>query len=394
MTVKVLDYSGDGAYYLSDPAHELDGLRHGGPGAVLAGSPGVPVGVALRRALATPRPDGRRALDVIVAAPKPVSLLLALEPPEIAREVVALHHRSLNGVLAYLGDEALADGTERAVGAVGFTHGINRLLDPHLHTHVVLSLHDEHGMALDARRVRAHAASADALYLSTLRAGLPAATGRSSWMTATGRMHVDGVDLGLLSALSVPRDRRGRVVRGGAKTHPSAEEVRAHWERAVTGSEPVGDAPIRPANTGSFEEYRFAATLGEGLVGRAHVVRAWAAACRFGQDSTGVLASVSLLAPTLRGAARRPGVVVRDDVGVRSLGPRPVDPPSLSTWLAGREALARHLEAGFGLGRLRDHRGASARERLSLARLDAALADARSLDRTPLRGPSLDRSLS
>jgi hypothetical protein len=111
------------------------------------------------------------------------------------------------------------------------------------------------------------------------------------------------------------------------------------------------------------------------------VVRAWATASRFGHDADGVLASVSLLASGLTGSARRPAVVLRDGAGVRVLGSRPVEAGALRSWLVGRDALDQHLAKGFSLGRVLNRRGASARERLSLARLDAATIDTRARDR-------------
>ncbi|HUD70199.1 MAG TPA: relaxase domain-containing protein [Acidimicrobiales bacterium] len=382
MTVRVLDYAGDGTYFLADPALELDGLRRDGPGSVLAGDANQSIASALGRALEVPQSDGRRALDVIVAAPKPVSVLLATEPTDVARSVVALHEQGVGAALRYLCDEGLGRRATTGVPrAVGFTHGINRMLDPHLHTHVVLSLHDDRGVPLDARSVRAYGRAADALYLATLRAGLPDAARRDSWVTSSGRMHVDGVDLGLLAAMSTPRDRRGRIERSGSKTHPSATAVREHWDGILASFEPV-ECPLEaPARTGRLDEYRFAAVLGDGFVTRRQVVRAWATASRFGHDADGVLASVSLLASGLTGSARRPAVVLRDGAGVRVLGSRPVEAGALRSWLVGRDALDQHLAKGFSLGRVLNRRGASARERLSLARLDAATIDTRARDR-------------
>lgn len=385
MTVRVLDYSGDGDYFLADPAHELDGVRRGGPGAVLAGDELQSVESALAQVLESSRPDGRRALDVIIAAPKPVSVLLATEPSDVAGSVVALHERAMRASLAYLYDEGLGLETGSTSKAVGFTHGVNRLLDPHLHTHVVLSLHDEQGAPLSASTVRAHAAAADALYLAALRSGLPDAAGRDAWLTSAGRSHVEGVDLGLVAAMSTPRDRHGRIERGGTKTHPSAAFIRAHWDGIVEGHEPVEVPVVVPARSEELDEYRFAASLGDGQVARRHLVRAWASACRFGQDPQAVLDSVSALAPRLVGPARQAAVVVRDDAGVRLLGSRPADPVALRKWLVGRAALNQHLADGFDLDRVHDRRGASARERLSLARLDVAIAATRARDRVGLQ---------
>jgi TrwC relaxase len=394
LTVRILEYSGDGDYFLADPALELEGLRRGGPGTVLAGDASQSIPAALRRALEVPRADGRRALDVIVAAPKPISVLLATETPAVATAVVALHARAVCAAFGYLHDEGRGADTNGASLAVGFTHGVNRLLDPHLHTHVVLSLHDERGKPLDASSVRAHGAAADALYLGALRHGLPAAAGRDAWVTAGGRQHVDGVDPGLLAAMSTPRDRRGRLERDGAKAHPSAAAVREHWDHVLAVHEPLVPPIEAPARTGTIDEYRFAATLGDGLVSRRSVVRAWASACRFGQDPAEVLASVSAVAPGLGRSGRRPAVLLRDDAAVGVLGARPVDQHDLRGWLEGRAALEEHLARGFPLRGVRDRRGATARERLSLARLDVSIAKTRGRGRAAARVQDRGRGLS
>src|ERR1700686_1258453 len=104
MTVRVNPYRGDGPYYLCDAPHELDGLRDGPAGRVVVGR-GTDASKLLVGMLDRASADGPAALDVIVAAPKPVSLLLALEPDHAALGVGALHERSVDARVSYPFDD-------------------------------------------------------------------------------------------------------------------------------------------------------------------------------------------------------------------------------------------------------------------------------------------------
>ncbi|HEV3213157.1 MAG TPA: relaxase domain-containing protein [Acidimicrobiales bacterium] len=356
----------------------------------------APVDLAVEQLLARPVPGGRRALDVIVAAPKPVSVLLATERPDVARRVVALHERAVAAAHGYLVGEGV-DGVpaSRDALAVGFTHGVNRSLDPHLHTHVLVAARGPDGVPVDARSLRWRARSADALYLAALRDGLPEAAGRRAWVGRSGTTLVDGVDLGLVAATTTPRSRGGQLERGGQKRHPTRAEVRRRWDAQVASCPPIGAVAPPPGRTPAIDEHRFAAALGVGLVGHADVVRAWGAACTFGERPDRLRLAAALAAPELAAGARRPAVVVADAVGVRVLGARPRDPAALARWREGRAALGRYLEGGHRLGHLADPRGASSSTWLAVARLDAELA-ARGLragrgrdDRDVARGRSL-----
>ena len=387
MTVRVLEFRGSGAYYLCDPAHELDGLRDGGPGRVRWG--GDDVADALRRALRTGAPGRRRGLDCVIAAPKPVSVLLATEPASTARRVVALHERAADAALAYL-----VDGAARGVAAVGFTHGVNRLLDPHLHTHVVVAAHDQGGAPVDARRMRWRARAADSLYLAALRDGMPAAASRAAWVGRGGATLVEDVDLGVVAAMTSPRRRDGVVERGEEKRHPSLAEVRARWDAVLRGCDRIGSLAPRRARDGAIDEHRFAVELGGERVGHADVVRAWAAACTTGAAPGDVIDAVELVAPGLALGGRLSARVVRDDGGVTVLGARPRAPERLAAWHVVRASLDRYLAQGHALASVADPRGAPAATRLALARLDAELAE---LGRAPWqrhRGVERGRSLS
>ena len=396
MTVRILDFRGDGTYYLADRALELEGLRDGGPGSVLGGTSRPAPDEQLRRLLARPLPDGRRALDVIFAAPKPLSVLLATERPAIARRLVALHEQSVNAAFDYLtADDA---GTRhQGVDAVAFTHGVNRLLDPHLHTHVLTGACEHDGTPLDARRLRWRGAAADAIFTASLRAGLPRAAGRSAWVGRSGATLVEGVDHALVAATSTPRRRDGSVERGVPKRHPTREEVATGWAAQVASCASIGDLPSPPAAQATIDEHRFARELGDGLVADRDVVRAWARAATFGAPPAEVLGAVGLVAPALQAGARRAAVAVRDDVGVRVLGPRPLDPAALGHWREDRDALGRYLEGGHRLSHLLNARGAPAVTRLAIAQFEAdrtTHAIRRGVVRDAARGRGSARELS
>ncbi len=368
VTVKVLHYGGDGTYYLRDGAHELDGLRVGPAGATLLG-PSGPLDEHLAAILGRGVEPGG-ALDVVVAAPKPVSVLLATEPTDAARAVVALHVDAVRSVVA-----SLVAGTHDppAPLAVGFTHGINRSGDPHLHTHVLLGARGARAGTDRASVAQRGAAAADALYLAALRHGLPAATGRDAWVGRSGATCVEGVDAGLLAATTTPRERDGRWTHGASKPHPTREEVRHRWASLVGGAASLGPAAVPPRRSGCLDERRFAAALGEGTVGRADVVRAWASACTRGASPRDVLGVPALLAPDLEGGARRSAAAIRDWPTVRVLGPRPLDLEGLAAWCEARATLRLLVAGGHRLSHLDDPTGAPARTWLAVASLDAQL---------------------
>src|ERR1700710_388914 len=69
--------------------------------------------------------------DLTFSAPKSVSLLRALGGPEVAAEVKAGHHRSVEAALKYM--EANACLTRRGKGGATFVKGSGYLAAPHQH---------------------------------------------------------------------------------------------------------------------------------------------------------------------------------------------------------------------------------------------------------------------
>src|ERR1035437_4320572 len=152
-------------YYLSDLAQELPlPVRwEDGPAAWIGqaaeglGLRGAIDPAHLRAVLAGRHPTtGQRlrsdratvlGFDLTFSAPKSVSVVFALGGEEAARQVLAAHREGVRGALAYVEAHALSaqrgSHEQREVipttglVAASFTHGVNRNLDPHLHTHVV-----------------------------------------------------------------------------------------------------------------------------------------------------------------------------------------------------------------------------------------------------------------
>ncbi len=124
--------------------------------------------------------------DCTFAAPKSVSLLHALGPPQVVEEVRAAHERSVASALAFLEAEAgrvrrRSGGVERVLPAEGlvaaaFVHRTSRAPDPHLHTHLFVANLGRDGSgrwsALDARPLFLQSRVAGALYRAELRAEL------------------------------------------------------------------------------------------------------------------------------------------------------------------------------------------------------------------------------
>ena len=179
--------------------------------------------------------------DLTFSAPKSVSVVFALGGEEAARHVVTAHREGVQGALRYIESHALSaqrgSGEQREIvpttGLVAgsFTHGVNRNLDPHLHTHVVMAnmVHGADGRwsACDHRGLSAHRVAASAVYESHLRVELTSRLG-IRWVEAPGlRAEVDGVSPLLLGEFSSrSADIRRHMAEYGAH---SARGARVAW---------------------------------------------------------------------------------------------------------------------------------------------------------------------
>jgi conjugative relaxase-like TrwC/TraI family protein len=135
--------------------------RWAGRGAEARGLAGEPGGGDLAALLAGRDPSsgaelaggrGRRpsnvAFDLTFAAPKSVSVLMALADEETRRAVIEAHEAGVRACLAYLEREACfvrrgRNGVEVLPGegfiGAAYTHEMARSGDPHLHTHLVIA---------------------------------------------------------------------------------------------------------------------------------------------------------------------------------------------------------------------------------------------------------------
>jgi conjugative relaxase-like TrwC/TraI family protein len=402
-------------YYLADLAAELSFIRaRGGPdgprlaagqagrwlgrGAERLGLVGGVEAAPFRAVLGGRRPADNRALgsgralsvsafDLTFAAPKSVSVLVALAPTHVAAGVLAAHDTAVGSAFEYVETRALAvrrgTGGDRWVlpvtgaTAAAFTHGLSRAGDPHLHTHLVLANlaqgDDGRWSALDSRGLFAHARAAGELYRAHLRSEMSDRLGVDWVRTAGGWSEVAGVPPLAIGAFSSRRADIEQEVAGRGVY--SARARRVAW--ASTRDEKVGDpsaAPLlwrsRAAALGlagpelgsvwgrslraadGLDERRFAATLGGSPDGapRRAVIEAWAAALDRGgarrdiegsvdrwvgepDAAVGVGEPVRPIAPLLV-----PGHLIR------ALGPRPTTAADQDLWRSAARAVSQYRE--------------------------------------------------
>jgi conjugative relaxase-like TrwC/TraI family protein len=357
------------------------------------------------------------AYDLTFSAPKSASVLWALGGEEVARQVLAGQAEAVRGALHYVDAHAVTALRRRqgegevmatsGLAAGAFTHGVNRNVDPHLHTHVVMAnlVHGEDGRwsALDQRAIWAHQRAAAAVYEAHLRSEL---TGRLGlrWTQApfvTGEIAgVSQVLLGEFASRAAEIRRHGfeHGVRSTAGYRVAAAATRAgkgagrafddlvpQWRERATAA--VGSRPElaplldhRPAGPATVCEHQFAGVLSTAPDGRAHrrdVVTAFAHGARNGATESTIERLTDLWLPEARwrlGVAETAypkGRVVPSPHLLRALGPRPLDVTPHAVWLdgartiddyrqrwrvAGPEALgAEHCQSDWSTRRMVDH---------------------------------------
>jgi conjugative relaxase-like TrwC/TraI family protein len=317
--------------------------------------------------------------DLTFSVPKSVSVLFGLGGEEAARQVLAAHREGVSGALRYVEAHALSarrgsgEGRElvptTGMVAASFTHGVNRNLDPHLHTHVVMAnaVHgqDSRWGACDHRGLSAHARAASAVYDAHVRAELTARLG-VGWVVAPGlRAEVAGVSPLLLGEFSSrAADIRRHMADWGSHSARGARvawsatraekgpgvtfhELAAEWGRRARSVEgpPLTemDLPGRRGSAGerrTLDEHRFGAVLSlapDGAARRRDVVTAFGTAAVGGAGAQ----SVERLAELWVSSGGQVGVaeqahplrsVVPSGYQLRALGPRPVDPAGHQVW--------------------------------------------------------------
>ncbi len=344
----------DVTYFTNDRAHELDGLRPDGPGWWWRGGGDARDPADVARVLATSDRSTVHGYDVVVAAPRPISILLAVDS-EHARGVVEAHRASVAAALAYLEDRALVvrdrrGGVEhhepaRWSSVVSFTHGLNRHGEPQLHDHVLVGARPMgERNVLDSRALYAHAVAADALYRASLRHELAERTPWSAWRSFEGVERVAELDEGYRALWAGHHPERG------VKLAWSREETIASWARDAERCESLGFVRAPEHDRAVLDEHRFAGSLeGRVDVARRHVVTAWADAARFGQHPRDLTRSVDELYPLLtgQGGVYERTIAVRDArmiATVRQIGPRPLERGQFDDWRERSRELTRSRE--------------------------------------------------
>jgi conjugative relaxase-like TrwC/TraI family protein len=159
--------------------------------------------------------------DCTFSAPKSVSLLWALGPPEVSRHVREAHDAAVDAALAVLEDEAsrarrgrggLVQVDAEGFVAAAFRHRTSRAGDPQLHTHVLVAnlahvAGENRWTALDARPLYAWAKTAGYLYEAQLRAELTRRLGVEWTQPVRGIAEIAGIPKPMLRHFSRRRQQ-------------------------------------------------------------------------------------------------------------------------------------------------------------------------------------------
>jgi hypothetical protein len=334
--------SNDVRYFTDDLARELDGLRAGGPGWWLRGRGDTRDPQDVERVLQTSPRSSVFGYDMVIAAPRPLSIIMAIDPAS-APGVIQAHRESVRATVEYLEDHALVvrdqrDGGDRDLAGrwqavVSYTHGLNRHGEPHLHDHVLVGAKPhESTNVLDSRALFAHVPAGDALYRSSLRYELAKRTKWSAWRSFDSVEHVRGLDEGYRSLWGGHHHDRGE------KLHWARDQTVDQWSRDLERWEPELKVVAPPRAPGFIDEHAFGAALeGRTEVARRHVVEAWANAATFGTSGSDLQVAVDDLYPKMVGARGVHELTIgvgeaRMTSQVRDRGPRPLDIVGLRLW--------------------------------------------------------------
>lgn len=304
----------DTRYFTDDRALELDGIRQGAAGRFLRGEGDPHDAGRVDQVLTASARSTIVGYDLVFAAPRSISALMAVDATA-AMGVVQAHQHAVGEALRYLEEHAVGV-RDRTRGAdlvrparwgdvVAYTHGVNRVAEPHLHDHVVVgSRSREFDRAYDARALYAHAPAAAALYRASMRNGIERRTGWTVVRGFEGREVVVGFDEGYRALWP------GRHVERPAKTMWQREEIVERWRDDLKRFEPV-HSPDRPnGRIDLLNVHSFGAQLeGRREVARRHVVEAWANAVPGGLSEVEVRRTVDSTYPELGGTGVRESVL-------------------------------------------------------------------------------------
>ena len=174
--------------------------------------------------------DARRVgFDLTFSAPKSVSVLYGLASPEVAMQVALAHHAAVGQAKEVFerlaaraarghqgeGQRARRIATSGLIGAA-FDHDTSRLLDPQLHTHVVVANVvqgvDGRWSALDSQTMTLQATTVSHLYQAVLRAELTRRLGVAWTSVERGIAEVEGLPRTVLRTFSKRRDQIERAL--------------------------------------------------------------------------------------------------------------------------------------------------------------------------------------
>ncbi len=334
--------SRDVSYLSDDRALELDGVRDGPAQWWWRGAGDATRDADVERVLQTSERSAVVGYDLIVAAPRSLSILVAVDPDH-APAVLRAHRHAVGDALEYLEQRAVVvrerrDGEDHDVAGrwtevVAFTHGVNRHGEPHVHDHVLVGARPEGARGvLDSRALFAHAAAADALYRSSLRANVARTTPYAPWRSFEGVEHVAGLDEGYRVLWG------GHFADRGAKHQWTREEILTSWHTDLSRFEPYDVVRTPTRQRDLLDEHAFGAALeGRVSVARRHLVEAWANAATWGSGARNVTTGVDQLYPTMttgRGV-REVTTSVREArmiAAIRERGPRPLDAREIDSW--------------------------------------------------------------
>ncbi len=333
----------DPRYFTSDRALELDGIRNGGAGWWIRGYGDTEDPDTVRKVLTTTDRSSKYGYQLIIAAPRPISVLIAIDR-DSAPAVIESHQKAVSGAVQYLEDRGVTwidkrNGDSKVIPSkweevVSFTHGVNRRGDPHLHDHVLVGARPaESKNVLDSRGLFSHLKAADAIYRSELRSQIAERTDWVPRRTFEGIEQIEGLDLGYVKLWAGNKDFSTE-----AKKQWTRDQILDRWSTDLSRFSERGPAVLPHRDKGVLDEHSFAGSF-EGLdyVNRASIIKSWANAAPFGQSYKEIENVVNELYPELisssgyvQDAVSRSGA--RMTSKVREHGARPLQQKEIENW--------------------------------------------------------------
>ncbi|MDP9383885.1 MAG: relaxase domain-containing protein [Actinomycetota bacterium] len=184
--------------------------------------------------------------DLTFRAPKSVSVVWAIAPPEIRAQIRAGHATAVGEAMKYMEAEACCtrrgiNGVIRVQGsgfvAAAFTHRTSRAADPLLHTHVVVANlaqgPDGRWTALDGRYLYRNLKAGGTVYQAALRRELTERLGVAWTPVENGVADIEGVPRNVIEHFSRRREQiREHMADRGVHSAAAAEIAALETRRA------------------------------------------------------------------------------------------------------------------------------------------------------------------